>query len=127
MDKTQSTEWLAQLRADFPEFDLTEVSVGSGWDGLTRELLTKWRGASGPLGRINVQSIHKDHGELRAYYETTPELEGAAENAYDDIQVRSHVTCELTGAPGLLVERDGVKIVRAYDLLKPGDVISDPN
>lgn len=119
--------WAEELRKEFPDFDLSAVDCGAGWKHLLRELLTAWRDISPNPGDIKVESISQDHGELRCYYHAGKDIEGAAENAYDDVQVKSHVTCELTGRPGLLVERDGIRMVRAYDLLKKGDVISDPD
>jgi hypothetical protein len=40
---------------------------------------------------------------------------------------KSHVTCELTGRPGLLVDRRRNRMVRDCDLIKKDDVISNPN
>jgi hypothetical protein len=129
-EQQEQKEWAAKIAFDFPEFKLNDISCGVGWDIPVRALLTTLRGRLGDPADLRIESIDQDHGELRMRYELrkgAEDWDGTVENAYDDAQELSWGVCELTGEPGIMVERGGVgRIVRALRLLRLGDKVVDP-
>jgi hypothetical protein len=131
IQRREQKEWAARIAADFPEFKLTDIRCGRGWDVPIRDLLATLRSEIEDPNDLIIEWIGEDHGELRMRYdfrEGAEGLDGTVENAYDIAQERSWEICELTGERGIMVERGGEgRLVRALQLLKVGDKLVDPS
>lgn len=121
--------WEDDIRAAYSGYFTKYPECHPGWDAILREFFdTVVRSVPDPQD-FRLLQIKEKFGELRIYYalgNVTDEVRQAVDAAYDLASTKSDTTCEVTGEPGVLINRQGYYCVRCERLMKPGDVIVKP-
>lgn len=119
--------WYDRLRVDYPGYVTRFPECYEGWDQLLRGFFDVVMASGVKPEQFDLRQIKEKYGELVIYYYFTADVGEEAiariRAAYDVAQEKSQVTCEMTGKPGVMIERGGWYMVRSPEYVKPGDNI----
>lgn len=120
-----------RLCADYPELVTRFPECNEGWEGILRTFFSAVAETGVTAAQFRLQQIKEKWGDLVIYYYLDDSV--SAENrdriraAHDVAIENSRMTCELTGKPGVAVERGGWYMVRSPEFVKPGDKVTAEN
>jgi hypothetical protein len=130
MDTENQNEvsWYDRLRADYPGYVTRFPECNEGWDQLLRDFFDVVVASGIKPEQFDLRQIKEKWGELVIYYYFNDDVdEGPIDRirtAYHAAEEASRVTCEITGKPGVLIERGGWYLVRSPEYIQPGDNIN---
>lgn len=117
--------WSKSIMADYEGYFTAYPQCHPGWDRVLRGFFDIVRSQVPDATNFRLHQVKEKFGELRIYYAldgVTEEVSAAVRQAATDASALSLVTCELSGEPGALINRDGYIAVRCERLRKPGDI-----
>lgn len=128
VDQAQTDEhWGYRLKADYPGYMTCMPECGEGWETLIRGFLDVVREHVPNPDHFHLTQLKEKYGEMRIYYhlssKVSDEVRLAVGKACDATELASETTCEISGRPGIILERSYIWMIRAPDLLEPGDKV----
>ena len=124
--RDKSAEWRDVMKAEDAGYVTEYIGCSVGWDAPLREFFDVVRRLVPDSGQFHLLQVKEKFGGLRIYFRldgVSAEVSAAISDAYDEAERKCWKTCELTGLPGKLIERQGYYCVRADGLIKDGDLI----
>jgi hypothetical protein len=119
--------WYDRLRADYPGYVTRFPECNGGWDQLLRGFFDAVVASGVKPEQFDLRQIKEKWGELVIYYyfkgEIDDEVIDRIRAAYQVAEEASRVTCEISGNPGVLIDRGGWYLVRSAEYVQPGDRI----
>lgn len=129
MDAENKTgvSWYDRLRQDYPGYVTRFPECNEGWDKLLRGFFDVVVASGVTAEQFSLGQIKEKWGELVIYYSFKEEVSDEAVNriraADQAAEEASRVTCEISGQPGVLIDRGGWYLVRSPEYVKPGDLV----
>jgi hypothetical protein len=129
-DNATDVSWYDRLRQDYPGYVTRFPECNEGWDKVLRGFFDAVVSSGITPEQFGLAQIKEKYGDLVIYYhlndEVTDEAGESIRAAYEAAQEASRVTCEVTGKPGVLIERGGWYLVRSPEGIQAGDNIVGP-
>ncbi|TLX16765.1 hypothetical protein [Rhizobium sp. MHM7A] len=129
-EKQTEVSWYDRLSADYPGYVTRFPECNEGWDRLLRGFFEVVMASGVKPEQFDLRQIKEKWGELVIYYyfkdEVDEETIDRIRAAYHAAEEASRETCEITGKPGVLIERGGWYLVRSPEYIQPGDNIDGP-
>lgn len=127
-EKQNEGTWYDRLRADYPGYVTRFPECNEGWDKLLRGFFDVVVVTGVKPEQFDLGQIKEKWGELVIYYHLNDTVDDETvdriRTAYHAAEAASRETCEVTGKPGVLIDRGGWYLVRSPEFIQPGDRIN---